>query len=68
MQLDGLQVVHDGNAGPAELFDGDEGLVQVLVLGDEVRAYVNGESLGTEDVGGGLREVCGDATGERIAI
>lgn len=66
MQLDGFQVVHDGNAGPAELLDGHEGLVQVLVLGDEVRADVNGEPLGAEDVGGGLREVCGDVTGERI--
>lgn len=60
MQLDGLKLVHNGNAGPTELLDGDEGLVEVLVLGDEVRADVNGESLGTEDVGGGLREVCAE--------
>ena len=64
MQLDGLQVIDNGNAGPVELRDGDEGLVQVLVLGDEMRADVNGESFATEDVGGGLREVCRDATGE----
>lgn len=68
VQLDGLKLVHNGNAGPTEFLDGDEGLMEVLVLGDEVRADVNGESLGTEDVGGGLREVCGDATAEQIAI
>ena len=42
--------------------------MQVLVLGDEVRTDVNGELFTTEDVGGGLREVCRDATGEQIAI
>lgn len=40
----------DVESPPAQLLDGDEGLVDVRVFGDEVRAEVKGEAFGVEDV------------------
>ena len=51
-------VIRDLNAGPAQLLDGDEGLVQVGILGDEEGADVESEAFGVEDVRRYFRKVC----------
>ncbi len=58
MRLRGLAfALRDRDALPPELLDRDERLLQVRVLGDEVRAEVEREPLWVEDVRGGLGEV-----------
>lgn len=46
------------DALPAQLFNGDERLVDVSVFGDKVRPEVQGEAFRVEDVGRCLGKVC----------
>ena len=46
------------DALPPQLLDRDERLVDVRVLGDEVRPEVHGKALRVQDVRRRLREVC----------
>ena len=49
--------LRDGDALPSELFDRDEGLFEVCVLGHEVRAQVESEAFRNQDVRRCLRKI-----------
>ena len=52
-----VRLAVDVESSPAQLLDGDEGLVDVRVLRDEVRPEVEREAFGVEHVRRGLGEV-----------
>ena len=51
-----VRLAVDVESSPAQLLDGDEGLVDVRVLRDEVRPEVEREAFGVEHVRRGLGE------------
>lgn len=52
------RALRDGDALPSELLYGNEGLLQVRVFRDEVRAEMEGETLRNQDIRRRFGDVC----------